>query len=83
MDSGILKRQLLLHPSFQRSSTHSMDIFNPKILDASIRDVASCLSDNQKADFLLYGIQKLQLEGLVIRIYFSVISPQLLATQLF
>ncbi|KAF7316283.1 J domain-containing protein [Mycena indigotica] len=36
-----------------------MNIFNPKILDASIRDVALCLSDNQKADLLLYALGNL------------------------
>ncbi|KAF9461353.1 hypothetical protein BDZ94DRAFT_1310625 [Collybia nuda] len=40
-----------------------MDVFNPKILDASIRDVSSCLTDNQKADLLLYAMRSLQLEG--------------------
>ncbi|KAG6883753.1 hypothetical protein C0993_003991 [Termitomyces sp. T159_Od127] len=40
-----------------------MDLFNPKILDASIRDVASCLTDNQKADLLLYAMRSLHLEG--------------------
>ncbi|TFK61014.1 hypothetical protein BDN72DRAFT_485629 [Pluteus cervinus] len=40
-----------------------MDVFNPKILDASIRDVASCLSDNQKADLLLYAMKSLHYEG--------------------
>ncbi|KAK0216415.1 hypothetical protein IW262DRAFT_1400103 [Armillaria fumosa] len=37
-----------------------MDIFNPKILDACIRDVAYCLSDNQKADLLLYAMTSLK-----------------------
>ncbi|KAF9444045.1 hypothetical protein P691DRAFT_737051 [Macrolepiota fuliginosa MF-IS2] len=40
-----------------------MDVFNPKILDASIRDVSSCLSDNQKVDLLLYAIKSLHFEG--------------------
>ncbi|KAF8883554.1 hypothetical protein BD779DRAFT_1539533 [Infundibulicybe gibba] len=40
-----------------------MDVFNPKILDASIRDVSSCLTDNQKADLLLYAMRSLHLEG--------------------
>ncbi len=30
-----------------------MNVFNPKIIDASIRDVTACLSDQQKADVLL------------------------------
>ncbi|CAA7262338.1 unnamed protein product [Cyclocybe aegerita] len=40
-----------------------MDVFNPKILDASIRDVASYLSDNQKVDLLLYAMRCLHIEG--------------------
>ncbi|KAJ3776583.1 hypothetical protein FB446DRAFT_285085 [Lentinula raphanica] len=40
-----------------------MNIFNPKILDASIRDVSLCLSDNQKADLLLYALNSLVYEG--------------------
>ncbi|KAF8956753.1 hypothetical protein BDZ97DRAFT_1670956 [Flammula alnicola] len=40
-----------------------MDVFNPKILDASIRDVSSYLSDNQKVDLLLYAMRCLQFEG--------------------
>ncbi|KAJ3894566.1 hypothetical protein GG344DRAFT_40701 [Lentinula edodes] len=40
-----------------------MNIFNPKILDASIRDVSLCLSDNQKADLLLYALSSLVYEG--------------------
>lgn len=40
-----------------------MDVFNPKILDASIRDVSSCLSDNQKVELLLYAIKSLHFEG--------------------
>ncbi|KAG6811411.1 hypothetical protein H0H92_007564 [Tricholoma furcatifolium] len=45
-----------------------MDVFNPKILDASIRDVASCLTDNQKVDLLLYAIRSLPPEGAKARI---------------
>ncbi|KAJ7100147.1 hypothetical protein B0H15DRAFT_818894 [Mycena belliarum] len=40
-----------------------MNVFNPKILDASIRDVALCLSDNQKADLLLHALGSLPQEG--------------------
>lgn len=40
-----------------------METFNPKILDASIRDVASYLSDNQKVDLLLYAMRCLKFEG--------------------
>ncbi|KAF7325776.1 J domain-containing protein [Mycena kentingensis (nom. inval.)] len=36
-----------------------MNIFNPKILDASIRDVALCLDDNQKADLILHALGNL------------------------
>ncbi|KAK2462534.1 hypothetical protein APHAL10511_005504 [Amanita phalloides] len=39
-----------------------MDIFNPKILDACIRDVASCLTDNQKADLLLYAARSIRID---------------------
>lgn len=39
-----------------------MNVFNPKILDASIRDVTSCLSDHQKADVLLYAMGHLNLD---------------------
>jgi len=42
-----------------------MDIFNPKILDASIRDISSYLSDNQKVDLLLYAMRCLHVEGYV------------------
>jgi hypothetical protein len=40
-----------------------MNVFNPRILDASIRDVTGCLSDTQKADVLLHALQHLPLEG--------------------
>jgi hypothetical protein len=40
-----------------------MSVFNPKILDASIRDVSLCLSDNQKVDLLLYALNSLVYEG--------------------
>lgn len=39
-----------------------MDIFNPKILDACIRDVAECLTDNQKADLLLYAVRSIHID---------------------
>lgn len=42
-----------------------MDVFNPKILDASIRDVVSGLSDNDKVDVLLYAMRNLHLTGCV------------------
>ncbi|KAI0791127.1 hypothetical protein C8Q75DRAFT_716245 [Abortiporus biennis] len=39
-----------------------MSVFNPRILDASLRDVTSILPDEQKADVLLYAMQHLQIE---------------------
>jgi hypothetical protein len=42
-----------------------MNVFNPRILDASIRDVTGCLSDTQKADVLLQALQHLPSEGYV------------------
>ncbi|KAI0076852.1 hypothetical protein K474DRAFT_1622160, partial [Panus rudis PR-1116 ss-1] len=39
-----------------------MSVFNPKILDASLRDVAANLSDEQKADVLLYAMERLQID---------------------
>ena len=46
-------------------ATYGMEVFNPKILDASIRDVASYLSDNQKVDLLLYAMRSLPFKGSV------------------
>lgn len=43
-----------------------MNVFNTKILDASIRDVSSCLSDNQKVELLLYATKNLHFEGYVL-----------------
>ena len=43
-----------------------MNVFNPKILDASIRDVTSCLSDEEKADVLLAAMGHLELGRSVI-----------------
>ncbi|KAF8991617.1 hypothetical protein BDQ17DRAFT_274442 [Cyathus striatus] len=40
-----------------------LNVFNPKILDASIRDISACLTDNQKVDLLLYAIKSLHFEG--------------------
>ncbi|EPQ56057.1 hypothetical protein GLOTRDRAFT_111085 [Gloeophyllum trabeum ATCC 11539] len=40
-----------------------MNVFNPKILDASIRDVTASLTDDQKADVLLYAMKHLQVEN--------------------
>ncbi|KAG2352107.1 hypothetical protein BDR07DRAFT_1439519 [Suillus spraguei] len=40
-----------------------MSVFNPRILDASIRDVTACLSDTQKADVLLHALQHLPSQG--------------------
>ena len=39
-----------------------MNVFNPKILDASLRDVASSLPDEQKADVILYAMEHLPIE---------------------
>ncbi|KAI0772310.1 hypothetical protein BD413DRAFT_612487 [Trametes elegans] len=61
------------HPGLGLSHTHSssssaqtptrtMNVFNPKILDASIRDVTAGLSNDQKADVLLYAMGHLELE---------------------
>lgn len=41
----------------------TMAVFNPRILDASLRDVANCLSDHQKADVLLYALENINPEG--------------------
>ncbi|KAF8555155.1 hypothetical protein OG21DRAFT_1507955 [Imleria badia] len=40
-----------------------MSLFNPRILDASIRDVTVNLSDTQKADVLLHALQHLPIQG--------------------
>jgi len=40
-----------------------MSVFNPRILDASLRDVTSSLSDQRKADVLLYAMQHIPLES--------------------
>ncbi|KII89436.1 hypothetical protein PLICRDRAFT_160809 [Plicaturopsis crispa FD-325 SS-3] len=37
-----------------------MSVFNPRILDASVRDVTALLSDTQKADVLLNAVEHLQ-----------------------
>ena len=36
-------------------------VFNPKILEASIKEIASCLADGEKADLLLYAAKKLDI----------------------
>lgn len=36
-------------------------VFNPKILEASIREIASRLEDGSKADLLLYAAKKLDI----------------------
>lgn len=43
-----------------------MSVFNPKIIDASIRDVTTDLADTQKVDVLIYAMQHLHLERSVI-----------------
>ncbi|KAG8220747.1 hypothetical protein J3R82DRAFT_2161 [Butyriboletus roseoflavus] len=40
-----------------------MSLFNPRILDASIRDVTADLNDTQKADVLLHALQHLPIQG--------------------
>ncbi|TCD60759.1 hypothetical protein EIP91_009552 [Steccherinum ochraceum] len=42
-----------------------MNVFNPRILDASLRDVTSTLTDEQKADVLIYAMQHLSIERFV------------------
>lgn len=37
-------------------------LFNPKILEASIKEIASRLSDDAKADLLLYAAKKLDID---------------------
>jgi len=39
-----------------------MSVFNPKILDASLRDVAASLPDQEKVDVLLYAMERLKIE---------------------
>ena len=39
-----------------------MSVFNPKILDASIRDVTSNFNEEAKVDVLIYAMQYLKLE---------------------
>jgi hypothetical protein len=36
-------------------------VFNPKILEASIKEIASCLAHGAKADLLLYAAKKLDI----------------------
>ena len=43
-----------------------MDVFNLQILDASIMQVASHLTPNQKADLLLYALRGLPPGGYVM-----------------
>lgn len=40
-----------------------MSVFNPKMLDASIRDVADSLSNNDKTSVLLYAMERLPLNS--------------------
>ncbi|KAH0833814.1 hypothetical protein J3R83DRAFT_10974 [Lanmaoa asiatica] len=40
-----------------------VNLFNPRILDASIRDVTVNLNDTQKADVLLHALQHLPIQG--------------------
>lgn len=40
-----------------------MSVFNPKMLDASIRDVVDSLSNNDKTSVLLYAMERLPLNS--------------------
>jgi hypothetical protein len=40
-----------------------MSVFNPKMLDASIRDVTDSLSNNDKTSVLLYAMERLPLHS--------------------
>ncbi|OBZ74801.1 hypothetical protein A0H81_05645 [Grifola frondosa] len=53
---------ILTSPTSLRARSSHMNVFNPKILDASIRDVTSHLTDEQKADVLIYAMGQLQPE---------------------
>ena len=44
-----------------------MSVFNPKILEASIRDVTTDLADDQKVDVLIYSTEHLKLDRSVPR----------------
>ena len=47
-------------PPDQTGSTRTnSNVFNPKILEASIKEIASSLEDGTKADLLLYAAKKL------------------------
>ena len=60
-------RGLSSHSSSSSSTpVRSLNVFNPKILDASIRDVTSCLADEQKADVLLSAMAHLQIDRSVV-----------------
>ncbi|KAJ6623273.1 hypothetical protein B0H10DRAFT_1909418 [Mycena sp. CBHHK59/15] len=59
-----------------------MNVFNPKILDASIRDVASCLSENQKADLLLHAMHGLSNDGPAKAVFENAIQSCLLISTL-
>lgn len=45
-----------------------MSVFNPKILDASLRDVTSSLSDEEKADVLLFAMERLHIDRSVVQL---------------
>ena len=45
------------------SSTDAMSVFNPKMLDASIRDVVASLSGNDKTNVLLYAMEHLPMKA--------------------
>ncbi|KAI9431172.1 hypothetical protein H4582DRAFT_2010040 [Lactarius indigo] len=52
-------------PSFSSAglSADAMSVFNPKMLDASIRDVVAALSSNDKTNVLLYAMEHLPMKA--------------------
>ncbi|KAH9175716.1 hypothetical protein EDB89DRAFT_1943614 [Lactarius sanguifluus] len=52
-------------PSFSSAglSVDAMSVFNPKMLDASIRDVVAALSSNDKTNVLLYAMEHLPMKA--------------------
>lgn len=48
-------------PERTGSTRVNSNVFNPKILEASIKEIASCLADGAKADLLLYAAKMLDI----------------------
>lgn len=48
-------------PDRTGSTRANTNVFNPKILEASIKEIASCLADGAKADLLLYAAKMLDI----------------------